>query len=352
MVNRLREAANVLFGKRQYAAAKTTRLTGDWMPLNQDVNSIIRASSEAVRARSRQLVRDFPFFAKAVNTLANYTVGAGIKFQSQVKGPDGKFDKKIIQQIEDAIDYAMEELDVSGMLHGYEMESLAKRQDVESGEFLFVKVLLKGPNRFIPYAIQAYEADWLTSAYAKVEAGNELDQGIEFNPNTGKPVAYHFAAPAGYSYLGMTGTTRTQRILAENVIHNFKTLRPGQRRGISPFSTAILVAHDLGDYLDATIDVAKLASKYLAFVKTPDIGGFQKNRTADDNGQKIESIENAIIEYLRPGEDVQFASHNMPGGSFEPFCKFVLRMVAVSTDTTYELLTADYDSISYSNLRG
>lgn len=134
MVNRLREAANVLFGKRQYAAAKTTRLTGDWMPLNQDVNSIIRASSEAVRARSRQLVRDFPFFAKAVNTLANYTVGTGIKFQSQVKGPDGKFDKKIIQQIEDAIDYAMEELDVSGMLHGYEMESLAKRQDVESGE--------------------------------------------------------------------------------------------------------------------------------------------------------------------------------------------------------------------------
>ncbi|MHC1697768.1 MAG: phage portal protein [Geobacteraceae bacterium] len=347
---------------RQYAAAKVTRLTGDWIPANQDINSLIRSSSPTIRARSRQLVRDFPFFARAVNVLTNYTVGTGIRFQSRVideaASTDKKtvFDKRAIRQIEDAISWAMDELEASGgpsrRLHGHELERLAKRQDTESGEYLFVKQWSNEPNRYIPFCLQAYEADWLTSSYTTLADGNNIDQGIEFDPKTGRVVAYHFAVPSGFNSL--TGSTRSQRIAAEHVIHDFHTQRPGQLRGISPFTTAILVAHDLGDYLDAEIDGAKMAAKYLAFVSSPDISGFQGLRTETDSetGQKLESIENAIIEYLRPGEKVDLASHNRPGDSFVPFTQFVLRMVAVATDTTYELLTSDYSGLSYSNFKG
>lgn len=338
---------------RQYAAAKVTRLTGDWMPASQDVNSIIRQSDAVLKARTRQLVRDFPYFNRAINILANYTVGSGIRFQSQVTNEDGTMNKKIIRQIEDAVEWALEELDAGGKLHGYELERLAKRQDIEAGEFLFVKTLLKDPKRYIPYSLMAYEADWLTASNARPLPGNAVDQGLEFEIKTGRIVAYHFAIPSGYAPSSVTASTNTQRILAENVIHNFQTLRPGQLRGVSPFATAILVSHDLGDYLDAEIDTAKLAARYLAFVQSADIGGFQGLRTSTDtDGNKIESIENAIIEYLRPGESITLAQHNRPGNSFEPFVKFMLRMVAVATDVTYELLTSDYDSISYSNLRG
>lgn len=347
---------------RQYAAAKVNRLTGDWIPANQDVNSLIRSSSSIVRARSRQLVRDFPFFARAVNILTNYTVGTGIRFQSRVideaASTDKKavFNKRAIRQIEDAISWAMDEMDASGgpsrRLHGYELERLGKRQDVENGEYLFVKKWLKEPGRYVPFCLQAYESDWLTSSYTTLAEGNQIDQGIEFDPATGRIVAYHFAVPSGFNSL--TGSVKSQRIPAEYVIHDFHTLRPGQLRGISAFTTAILVAHDLGDYLDATMDTAKLASKYLAMVTTENPGDFQLGRTETDSetGQQLESVENAIIEYLRPGEDVKFANHNIPGDQFPSYTKFVLRMVAVATDTTYELLTSDYDGISYSNLRG
>ncbi len=338
---------------RQYAAAKVGRLN-DWIPANQDINAIIRSSDAALKARSRQLVRDFPYFNRAINTLVNYTVGAGIRFQSTVRDENGSFDKKTVQQIEDAVAWAMEELDTSGKLHGHEIERLAKRQDIESGEFLFVKVFDADPKRYIPYTLSAYEADWLTSSYAKALPGNEVDQGIEYNPKTGKIAAYHFAVPSGYAPANMLSSTKTQRVSAENVLHNFNTLRPGQLRGVSPFVTAILIAHDLGDFIDAELDTARLAAKYLAFVESHDIGGFQRLRTSTDEqtGQKIESIENAIIEYLRPGERITIAQHNRPGQTFEPFVKLILRMVAVATDVTYELLTSDYDSISYSNLRG
>ena len=100
------------------------------------------------------------------------------------------------------------------------------------------------------------------------------------------------------------------------------------------------------------MDTAKMASKYLAIVESGDIGGFQKLRTSTVDDKKIESIENAIIEYLRPGEKINFAQHNMPGASFDPTVKFFLRMVAVSTDTTYELLTGDYEGVSFANLKG
>jgi len=337
---------------RQYAAARVTRLTGDWLPANQDINTIVRDSAKTIKARTRQLVRDFPYFNRAINNLVNYTVGNAITFQSRVKDANGDFDKKAITQIEDAIKWAYEELDVSGKLHGHELERLAKRQDVESGELLFVKTVLKDANRYIPYCIQAYEADWLTSSYAKPAQGNVVDQGVEYEPNTGKIIAYHFAVPSGFGETNIKSYTKTQRIPAEYVIHNFQTLRPGQLRGVSPFTTAILVAHDLGDYIDANMDTAKMASKYLAIVESGDIGGFQKLRTSTVDDKKIESIENAIIEYLRPGEKINFAQHNMPGASFDPTVKFFLRMVAVSTDTTYELLTGDYEGVSFANLKG
>lgn len=347
---------------RRYLAAKTSRLTGNWLPVNQDINSIIRSDSPLVRARARQLVRDFPYFQKAVKVLTDFTVGPGIKFQSRVKlqtrKEQGKLDKPTIQKIEDAVKWWMDEADVAGRLHFFEMERLAKRQDVESGEFLFIKKFLpkeKAKGRFIPFGLQPIEPDWLTSLSTKVATGNLVDSGIEYDPETGQVVAYHFSIPDGFNSQ-LTGSTKTIRVEAQDVIHGFQTLRPGQLRGISHFTTAIMIAHDLHDFIGAEIDGAKLAARYLGFITTADPKAFQDLRTKDgtgvDAGKKLEEIEGAILEYLKPGETVEFAKHDKPGGSFDPFTKFTLRMLSVATDVSYELLTNDYGSINYSTLRG
>jgi len=165
-------------------------------------------------------------------------------------------------------------------------------------------------------------------------------------------VAYHFAVPDGYTQL--SGKTNTTRVPAENVIHGFEMLRPGQLRGISPFTTAILLADDLHEYLGAEIDGAKMAAKYLAFVETDDVAGFQKLRSAVDeqSGQRVETLDNAIIEYLRAGEKINLNSTSRPGDAFVPFTRMILQMVAVATGTTYELLTGDYQGLNYNALRG
>jgi lambda family phage portal protein len=325
-----------------YAAAKSPRTIGDWSPVDSSINDIISNSSKPVRARIRQLVRDFPYFARANTVLCDYVVGAGIVFQSAIRQQES-FNRQAITATEDAFNRWADEADASGRLHLYEMMNLAKRQENENGEFFLIVRQIKDPSRFLPLAFQLYESDWLDSTSAKAEAGASIHQGVEFDPSTGRAIAYHFTDPDGWG--------KTIRVPAELVIHGFRTLRPGQLRGISDFAPGVLVAKDLSTYMDAEIDAAKMAAKYLAMVETPDIAGRMAALTTDDANQKIDSLENAIIEYLRPGEKITLASNPRPGGNFPPMVRLILTMLSVTTGCPYELLSGDYTGMNYSTLR-
>jgi lambda family phage portal protein len=354
-----RERLN-LVGKRaeMYAAAKTTRLTGNWLASNANVNDIIGASSPILRARVRQLIRDFPYLARAVRIMVDYSIGTGIQFQSTVENSNGKRDKRRITMIEDAVKWWMDEASADGKLHYYEMMRLAKRQDLEGGEFVIVKTFPKVPNQFIPYALQMYEADWLSGTHDSYSTGGidinagptatETRQGIEYYKQTGRVKGYWFCDP---NYGG-----QEVYVPAENVVHGFETLRPQQLRGVSPFAPGVLIANDLSTYLDAEIDGAKMAAKWLAIIKKTDPAGSQlgfgtQKAANGTDTQKIEELENGIIEYLRPGEDIELASSNRPGVTFQPFVRLILTMLSITTGAPYELISGDYQGLNFSTAR-
>ncbi len=341
-----------------YAAAKRNRLSGPWLAVSANPNDVIGSSAPAIRARVRQLVRDFPYFSRAINCIVDNVVGPGIMCQSRVKGQDGKLDKKIIEKIETAWKWWQEEADISGKLHFNELMQLTKRQDVESGEFIFVKAFPRDPRRRVPFALQVYESDWLTGVHDTYGAGGigmsadpgtrETRQGVEYEKATGRVTGYWFMDP---HYGG-----KDVYVPASMVIHGFKTLRPQQLRGVSPFASAVVIADDLDNYMGTEMDAAKLASKYLAFITTDNPAMMQSGRVANaegvDGSQKpIEEMENAIIEYLRPGEKIDIAKHERPGATFNPFVKLILTMISVGTEVPYELLTGDYQGINFSTAR-
>jgi lambda family phage portal protein len=224
---------------------------------------------------------------------------------------------------------------------------LVKRQEIENGEFLIIKRRSRSSRRYLPFALQVIEADWLTgNPSVKIPSTNEVEQGVEYKKATGERVAYHFTDPDGWG--------KSVRVSASNVIHGFHTLRPGQIRGISSFAPGVLMAHDLSEYLDAEIDGAKMAAKYLAFVKKSDPAGRTSNLvdgTGNDEGKKIDEMENAIIEYLAQGEEITIANNPKPGGSFGPTVKLMLRMFSATTNVPYELISFDYEGLSYSSSR-
>jgi lambda family phage portal protein len=326
-----------------YAAAKTTRLTGSWRPVNANVNDIVTGSWDTTTARVRQLVRDFPYFARATRIMVDYSVGSGILFQSRIRDADGKLNRSLNQKIDDAFKFWADEADFSKQLHFYEMQSLAKRQDMETGNFLLVKVNAPAKGRFLPFALRIYEPDWLMTSLDSINGNIRIQRGIEYNYETGETLAYHFQDPDAWN--SKSGI----RIPKADVIHGFETLRPGQRMGISPYVAGVLLAGDLQATMEAEIDAAKMASKWLAIVETDSMVAAQLGRgVTTENGKKIESLENAIIDYLRPGEKMTLSSNPRPGDNFAPFVKLIVTMLSVVTGAPYELLSGNYEGMNFS----
>ena len=331
----------------RYAAAKTSRSNNGWRPVDLPINELIAMAGPTVRARIRQLIRDFPYFARAKRIITDFVVGEGISLQSRVLDRAGNYIPQVSQQIEDAYNWWADEADIAGKLHLKEMERLARDQETECGEFIIVKTRSTSRHRYLPFALQMFEADWLTSYGAAPAARiNLIDQGVEYNKDSGEIVAYHFTDPDGYG--------RPRRIPAEDVIHGFETLRPGQLRGISPFTPGVIVTRDLADCMQGEIDGFKFASKWLAFVKSMDPLARQLQSTQDSDTEptkKIEELENSIIEYLRPGEDVVLASNPRPSGNLTPFVRLVLSMLSVATGVPFELLTGDYSGLNWAVIK-
>lgn len=348
------EPRAIASGKRYHAAAQS-RLIGTWLPGGQDQNRLIALASPLLRSRVRDLVRNFPPFSRAVDGVVAFVVGRGSRFQSLAVDSKGQPDLKVRQIIESRFRAWMDEADVTGKLHYYELKQLAMRQEMESGEYLFRFVTPHGRGRH-PLALQMHESENFAETQSiATPDGVEMFQGVEFDSLTGEVLAYHLQQNP-YQLLGtQSAGWKTWREPAGNVLHGFRVLRPGQLRGVTPFAPAILCAKDMADYTEAELDAAKLAAKWLAFVTSEDPAAMQGfpgtpggKALAGLQREDIEDLTNAMIEYLRPNEKVNFApSPNRPGDSFERFSRHTLRFVAIVAPLPYEILSGDYTDINY-----
>jgi capsid protein len=110
-----------------------------------------------------------------------------------------------------------------------------------------------------------------------LENGNTIRAGIEFN-QIGQKVAYwmHPEHPYGNAAFAR-GSNEPRRVPADQVIHFFAPLRPGQLRG-EPWLTKVLVKiWNLDQCDDATLEREKLGKMLLGWTYGADTG---RNRPA------------------------------------------------------------------------
>lgn len=338
---------------QRYAAAKPSRLESSALGWMRDYNSLIEGANQRLRERVRALVRNFPPFQRAISAHAAFVVGKGARFQSLVLDDKGKPDREARRRIEHGFRRWMDRASLDGRLHFYECQRLALRQKLETGEFFMCYRKPKAAGRH-PLALQFVEADRVQGGLdvRPTEPGSIVWQGVEFDPETGERYGYHILRAQypphyewGYDYLPES-----------RVVHGYQVLRPDQIRGVTVFAPVIILADCMSDYMTAELDGAKMAAKFLAMVTSPDPTTYQAVRSPfvksqDNPDQKIEDLENGIIEYLRPGEDVKFASSARVPDGFDRFTRFCLRMVGIVVGTPYEILSGDYTGINYSTAR-
>ena len=340
--------------QRLYQGAQVSRLTSDWVTSGTSADSEIRGSIVKLRNRARQLVRDNDYAMAALRTIEINVVGQGINLQSQVRMArgGGRLDEAINNQIEDA--WARwsraENCDVSGHLNIADIQRLAMRSVAESGE-VFIR-MVKAPfgTSRVPLALEIIESDQCPEDYTRNDnPGTQTVMGIERDAWK-RPVRYYFRTRhpgdqfAGYE----VGRERIYSVPADEIIHLYRPLRPGQTRGVTMFASAIERLHHLYGYEQAEVVAARASSSLMGFITSPEGELFGDGV---EGNERVADWAPGKFAYLNPGESISVPDLGHDPSGFEPFMRAMLRAVAAGVGCSYESISRDFSQTNYSSSR-
>jgi lambda family phage portal protein len=335
---------------RSYNAARRTGANKLWNPQNLSADAEIRKDYQRVLARARDLARNNPYVAGAVETFAANVVGPGIDPLPMISTARGKLDDGLNRRIEQVFsDWA----DWTGF---HEKQDLIAQHLVVDGEILAYFVPdSKAPKSIPRVNIQLIECDqideWL--ADQQLPNGNLLRRGIEFDPFW-RPVNFHVFDYHPGDLLPLKFDYKSREISASDMVHVLRKGRASQTRGISWLACIIQRMEDLDEYQDSEMIGAKLAAAFGIFIKSPFTNPYdapeQPVRTEED-GRKDEYIVPGRIDRLLPGEEIQVAKNERPGTSYDPFVKTTLHGGAIGMGMSYESFSGDFSQSNFSSSR-
>lgn len=327
--------------KRSYEGAKKGRRLANWFSSDTSANAEISGDLAVLRQRSRDLVRNNPYAARAVNVIHANTVGHGIigKWSHPSKEVQKKLNEEWKKWAETkAIDY-------DDQLNIYGLQRLAIRSTAEGGECLAIANFNRRKNG-IPLEIQLLEGDYLEiHRNNRPHNGRDVLHSIEFDKN-GKRAAYHLWE----NHPGDARKSKIKtRVPASRVEHIFRLDRIGQMRGVPWGAPAIVRLKDFKDFEDAQLVRQKIAACFTAFIHDSsfDIGEEMSEEESQELGEKVEPGQ---IELLPPGKTVTFGKPPEVS-NYKEYSSTALKAVSIAFGITYEALTNDYSDVNFSSAR-
>jgi lambda family phage portal protein len=350
-----RDSASVV-GKRSYSGAQFGRLLSDWVASSTSQDAEARMAIRVLRNRVRDLGRNNDYVVNALRAIENNIIGQGVTLQAQVKRQRGRGAGKLDLDVNQAIEAAWrrwkraESCHTAGILSFPDIERMAVRNVAESGE-IFIRMIRQNFGRSpVPLALEIIEADLLDENYNGESAdGNQIRMGVEVDKWL-RPVAYHFFTqhPGDIQFGGSRAAQQRIRVPANEVIHLYRTDRPGQTRGIPWFASALTRLRHMSGYEEATVIAARSSACQMGFIETPD-PEFEGDGVM--SGERVSQFEPGRITTLAPGEKFTAFNPTQPSGLLDPFMRYMLRGVSAGVGVSYETLSKDYSQSNYSSSR-
>jgi len=334
----------------RYEGATAGRRAHGWYAASTDANVELMGALIWLRNRSRDLVRNNPYAARAIEELAGNVVGTGIV-------PKAKTGNAGIDALIDAEwPYFAEACDAPQRLDFYGMQTLTVRTMAESGEAIVrFRPRLVDSGLRIPLQLQMLEADFLDQARTMGLVNGHVMEGVQFD-EAGHRVAYWLFSyhPGGVLILNPRGGIISQPVPADQIMHVYRVLRPGQVRGVPWLTPVMMALRDLDDYCDAERVRKKIEACVAAFVTQPEgVDGDPMGIAGKDpwSGVQVETFQPGMVEYLKPGQDVKFNNPPAAGG-YREYKMTELQGIMAGIGLPYELGTGDMSQVNYSSWRG
>ena len=338
--------------RRQYDGVNTGRLFSDFVTSERSADSELRFALKVLRNRSRDLSVNNEYVRRYFELLKINVIGdKGIQFQSKAVDSIGNLDQTGNQSVENAFKMwgKCGYCTVDGKLSWIDAQKLAVELMAKDGEAFIVKH--RNAAFRDSFALEFIEADQIDDQLnKKLGNGREIRMGVELD-RFKRPVAYHQLQyhPGDFDYATNTKSEKYKRIPAENVIHLYKQLRPGQTRGEPWLTPAITAIKQLGAFREAAVVNARVGASKMGFFTSPSGDGF----VADDyDGQTpIISAEPGTFHNLPTGVNFVDFQPTFPSNDFDSFHKSILKGIASGLGVSYTSLSNDLEATSYSSIR-
>ncbi|MBJ8884423.1 phage portal protein [Citrobacter sp. FDAARGOS_156] len=313
-----------------------------------NINAIINRTLPVMVAASRELSIKNGIVKKYVATNSAGVTGAdGLYIRPcSHSSQDDKVNQQVNKQLEDAF-YAWAEdpkaFSRCGTLDISTFQRLVERtRSIDGDCFIRIHQTRDGmPQVEIidSMRISTYENQILPS-------GNYISNGIEFDIDTNRPVAYWITRynPIMYNYL----LGERERVPAEEILHLFQQDYPTQQRGIPDVHAGTDKLKELEEFMVAAITSRKVAASAMAFITNPDSDEIELLKDDDVSYYEQDYLNPAAIVELQAGQDIKTVNPTQTTDGISEFVDNQLMMIAMGLDITKQSLTSDTSNASFS----
>ncbi|MFC5738044.1 phage portal protein [Sinirhodobacter huangdaonensis] len=283
------------------------------------------AARMASKGRAAALYLNTALGNRIVECLASALVGKG--WQARPQHPD-PVERRALSEAFEALTRPI-------------MQPIA-RAIVRDGE-AFVQLVVGEGGTFRPKLLASDQID--PSLTRDLGDGARIVAGVEFDA-ADQVVAYHVLRDApGTPFATYSAPVR---VPAQDMLHIFDTLFPGQVRGLSWLTPVLLKLRDRDEASDAMLMQLKVASLITGFIRDPEGGaaGF-----AAEDGTMNVALEPGAMRILPVGADVTFSQPGQGLAQAIEFLRAQDREIAAGVGLTFEALTGDLGEANYSSAR-
>ena len=334
--------------KRSFGAADVSRLTDGWLTDSSAINSYLSTALPAMRARSRDLVRNNPYAKRYSTVMKSNIVGPqGITVQAASTWFQGG--KEVLDtRANDAIELAYKKwgertADLAGSMSWVEMQQQSIGTAVTDGEFIFRKHYSNATG----FQLQAMDPALLDITRNKTERnGNITLMGIEHSPEM-MPLRYFFRRMDSQ---GNYNSGIVYSVPADEIIHVYKSDWVGQCRGVPWMHAAMVRMKQLDGYDEAAITAARHGAAHMGFFTSETGEGYQGDGQ-DAEGNIIHDADPGTFHQLPAGMDLRQYDPKYPHDQYPHFTKVNIQGMSAGMDISYPTLSNDLEGVNYSSIR-
>jgi len=359
-IHRMRARAQMAIVGGYTGARRDRKQTSSWNPGDGDADSVILYDLPELRDRSRDLERNSPIAAGAINTKVTNVVGTGLK-------PRAAIDREILSGLTEEQADAWERLaeaefrlanwcktfDVEHQFNFFQSQDIVFRSMLSAGD-TFVN-LPRIPRPGNPYTLRTnfIEADRVCNPNSRADTATMV-AGVEKDSH-GAPVKYHVAKfhPGNLRYAKKREWLELKAVDSEGrrlVLHVYRKRRIGQTRGVPDLAPVVELIKQFSTYTDNEIQAAVVSSLLTVVVKSsnpnPELVDQDEKAKERIDTEGIKLGSGSVIG-LWPDEDISIVDPKRPNVAAQAFLHAMAEQIGVAIEMPFEILVKHFTS-SYS----